>query len=157
MATLDNLIEVKFTKTEINKLNKGLDLIEQALDGKMINLTPQQRIKFRGISNGRETWVRKIKDYMDQEPQLTPFYIKKEAFDIDFEARNILVPGLLRLASITESMEDTVILLGHDIYTTSLAYYNHIKLTSKQNVPGSSTIYKDLAAQFKVKTSSSEE
>ncbi|MFW6047607.1 MAG: hypothetical protein ACOCP4_07485 [Candidatus Woesearchaeota archaeon] len=57
-------------------------------------------------------------------------------------------PILNRIASIQESLDDTSKLLSHDIYNTAISYYRKIKMISRQDVQGTTTIYEDLKSQF---------
>jgi hypothetical protein len=87
-------------------------------------------------------------EYIDGRPELTPMYINVPELKRDFESRKKLLPVLRQIAFIVESIDDTTVLLGKDIYNYALAYYRHIKLVSRDNVPGTTEVYKDLSAQF---------
>jgi hypothetical protein len=41
-----------------------------------------------------------------------------------------------------------MLLLGNDIYQNCIAFYKAVKAASLANVPGSTSIYQDLAQQF---------
>ena len=148
MSTLDDLISIEFTPQEIKKVEKGLSMIEDVLDGKMVNLTPHDRQKYGRLNSGNEEWVNQVEDYMNQEPQLIPFFLSKQNFDVDMKARRTMKPWVRRIASINESLEDSIILTGSDIYNAALAYYRNIKLVARQNVPGSTHIAEELSKQF---------
>lgn len=148
MSTIDNLINISFTNAEINQMENALDTIENILNGKVVNLTPEQRQEYGNIGNNTENWITKVNRYMDQKPQLIPFYLSKPEFDKDLKARELMKPWLNRVDSINESMQDTSKLLSTDIYNAAIAYYRNIKLISRQNVPGTTTIYQDLKEQF---------
>lgn len=85
---------------------------------------------------------------MDQKPELVPIYLDQAEFKRDMAARETIIPILRRITGIHESLDDTTKLLSTDIYNASLGYYNNIKLISRQNIPGTTNIVKDLAAQF---------
>ena len=148
MSTLDDLINISFTPQEEQDFKQALNTMAQILKGKVVNLTPEERMKYARINNKTEEWVKKVGSYMDQEPQLIPIYLKKANYDADVKARNTIKPWLRSIVSINESLEDTAILLGNDIYNASIAYYRNIKITARQNVAGTTAIYQDLAQQF---------
>ena len=154
MATLDNLIDISFTPDEVKTITKALITIESVLKEKVINLTPEERQQYGSINNNTENWIDKIEGYMNQKPDLVPFYLDKVAFEKDRKARKKIKPMLTRIASINESLDDTSKLLSADIYNAAIAYYRNIKLISVQNVPGTTTIYQDLAEQFPGRPSS---
>lgn len=139
MATIDNLISVSFTQQELDDINQALTTIETVLQGKVINLTPEQRQLYGKLNNNTENWIDKVGDHMEQKPNLIPFYLNKQEFDRDRKTRNAMKPVLNRLASIVESVDDTSKLLSTDIYNAAIAYYRNIKLISMQNVAGTSS------------------
>jgi hypothetical protein len=146
--SLDNLISVKLTIEQKNQILDHLIKIEEILDGKVINLTPKQR-QFHGrIGDWTENWIKKVIMWMDQKPDLIPFYLNVENFCQDVESRENFKPLLAKIRLIKESLEDTSMLLSSDIYTAAIAYYRHIRNVSHANVPGTTEIYKDLATQF---------
>ena len=57
-------------------------------------------------------------------------------------------PVEAKLKQLYEMFDDTFILLGHDVYINSLAFYNAVKIAAKNNVPGSTSIYQDLKQRF---------
>ncbi len=145
---IDNLISTAFTAEEVEAINQALTTIETTIQGKMINLTPEERQIYGKLGNRTENWVKKVTGYMEQKPELVPFYINKAEFDKDVKVREEILPMMRRITSIQESLDDTSKLLSTDIFNAAIAYYRNIKLISQQNVPGTSNIYKDLADQF---------
>ena len=145
---LENLIKVSFTEEDISKLKKSLSEIEEVLAPKVVNLTPDERRQYGRIGNNTQNWIDKVDTYMVQNPKLVPFYLSKEEFDKDRLARSIFLDLIKQTNSILESMEDTGMLLSTDIYHNALAFYQNVRLAANQNVPGSTSIYQDLAEQF---------
>ena len=145
---LDNLISVAFTPAELAAIDGALTTIETTLAGKVINLTPEERRRYASISSEIAQWVQKCRGYMNQVPSIVPGYIDLPELDADMQARRDLMPRLRRATSILESIDDTALLLGSDVYTNCLAFYRAVREAAKSNVPGSTSIYQDLAAQF---------
>ena len=145
---LDNLISVAFTPAELAALDTAFASIEATLAGKVINLTPEERRRYASISTEMRPWIRKCRDYMTQLPSIVPGYINLPELDADMQARRNIETRLNRAKSINESMDDTFLLLGSDVLTNCLAFYKAVKAAAQANVPGSTTIYQDLAQQF---------
>ncbi|MCG8410300.1 MAG: hypothetical protein MI739_03340 [Bacteroidales bacterium] len=141
-------ISTAFTTEEEEQINQALTSIEQVLKGKVINLTPDEKQQYGRLGNKTQNWINKIDNYMVQKPELVPFYIKKDEFDKDMSARDTIIPILKRINGIQESLDDTSKLLSNDIYNTAIAYYRSIKIVALQNIPGTTSIYQDLATQF---------
>ena len=145
---LDNLISVEFTSADLDEIRHALDTIKNVLAGKVINLTPAERKRYARVSYEMIPWVEKCKGYMETNPTLVPSYINKVEFDKDMKARADLVSSYTTMRSVFESMDDTMMLLGNDIYHSCIAFYKAVKAASLANVPGSTSIYQDLAQQF---------
>src|SRR3989339_1188162 len=124
---LDNLISVVFNPSDLPAIDAALGSIEAALSGKVINLTPEERRRYASISNETAQWVQKCRGYMNQVPALVPGYIDLAELDRDVQARRDLMPRLRRARSILESMDDTALLLGSDVWTNCLAFYRAVR------------------------------
>ena len=145
---LENLISIEFTQQEKDTLNTALGNIENVLKNKVINLTPEERQQYGRIANKTEDWIRKIKEYMDKYPDFVPRYVDSKEYSKDFQSRKDIEPVLKRLAILTEKLDDTQKLISSDLYQNAISFYRNVKLSAQENVPGSSTVYKDLQAQF---------
>ena len=145
---LDNLISIEFTPAELDTISLALNSISDVLAGKVINLTPEERHRYARVSYEMLPWVQKCYGYMKTEPTLVPGYIDMPELDKDFKARTDIEPNYTTLRSIFESMDDTMLLIGNDIYKNCIAFYKAVKAASSSNVPGSTSIYQDLAQQF---------
>jgi hypothetical protein len=145
---LDNLISLNLSDEEVKTILDALATIEKIFKGRTVNLTPEERQTYGRLGNRTENWISKIVEYIDRRPELTPMYIDVPEFMNDYDIRTKLKPVMNQLKFLSESIDDTMVLLGHDIYNYSLAYYRNIKLVSRENVPGTTEVYNDLAAQF---------
>jgi hypothetical protein len=145
---LDNLIEVVFTEEEEAKINSAIKVINEVLEDKVVNLTPIERCKYSRVNNRTINWIEKIDTYMEQKPELIPFYLDKEKFDKDKTAFLKFMSLNNRLLSLQETVKDTSILLGKDVYNSAISFYQNIRVISEQNVPGITHIYEDLSQQF---------
>ncbi|MCT4638604.1 MAG: hypothetical protein N4A72_12965 [Bacteroidales bacterium] len=155
--SIDDLINISFEQDEIDEIKRSLTSIKDILKSKVINLSPEERKSYGRINTKTENWIDRVFGYMEQRPEITPFYIDKEKFSADIEARKTIMPIINELNSITEGLDDTNKLLSTDVYNTALAYYRNIKLVSKQNVSGTTSIYEDLSRQFPGRRSSTPE
>jgi len=146
--SLDNLISIDLSDEEVKTIKDSLTAIEAILKGKTVNLTPEDRQTYGRLGNRTENWISKVMDYLDERPELTPMYINVPEFKKDYHVRKKLLPIMNSIASLSESIDDTTVLLGNDIYNYALAYYRNIKLVSRENVPGTTEVYTDLATQY---------
>jgi hypothetical protein len=145
---LDNLISIEFTQTQIDQLNEHFMGIKTIIKDKMINITPDERGRYSRVSYEMIPWVLKNKGYMETNPAYIPPYVNMTEFEKDLNGRGQIDPLHKQAKEIYEMFDDSMLLLGHDLYYTCLAFYNSVKNASKSNAPGSTSIYEDLAQQF---------
>lgn len=145
---LENLISVEFTNAELAQLHTAFGTIETVLQGKTINLTPEQRQQYGSIAEQNKLFVNKAKSYMEQYPQYVPPFLDKPEYDKDFAARQQLESRMQKMNSLTEQLSDTKILLDFDNYHNSLTFYRNVKYLSSENVPGTNVIYNDMKQFF---------
>lgn len=150
---LENLISVEFTNAELAQLDTAFSTIETVLQGKTINLTPEQRQQYGSIAEQNKLFVNKAKSYMEQYPQYVPPFLDKPEYDKDFAARQQLESRMQKMNSLTEQLSDTKILLDFDNYHNSLTFYRNVKYLSSENVPGTNVIYNDMKQFFIAPTS----
>ncbi len=145
---LDNLISLSFSQEELTQLDGALTTIENILKDKVISLTEAQRKTYGRLGVNNKPWVTEINGYMELKPEITPKFIDKPEWDIDFKTHNDVDPRLMRLESIASQLSDTMLLIGHDLFSNALSYYRNCKLLAKQNVPGAKEIYESLKRMF---------
>ena len=145
---LENLISVEFTNAELAQLDTAFNTIQSVLQGKTINLTPEQRQQYGSIAEQNKLFVNKAKSYMEQYPEYVPPFLDKSEYDKDFEARQQLESRMQKMNSLTEQLSDTKILLDFDNYHNSLTFYRNVKYLSSENVPGTNVIYDDMKQFF---------
>lgn len=144
----ENLISVTFTDQELQTLDNALENIAGVLQGKTVNLTPNERQQYGSIAEQNKLFVNKAKTLMEQNPQHVPSFLDKAEFDKDYKARVQIENRLNRLLGLAEQFMDTKIVLDHDNYFNALTFYRNIKFLSGENVPGTTTLHKDLKQFF---------
>lgn len=146
--SLSNLISVTFTTDELKQLDAHLLAIETLLQQKGVALTAEQRQEYGRMGNRTENWSQKTQSYMISQPKFTPSFVDAAETERDFAARKALMPRASRVKSIMNQFDDTLLVLGSDIYDSCVAYYRNVKLLAQQNVPGAKAVYDDLSDQF---------
>ncbi len=153
---IDNLISVTLTDEEVVALHDAIASINNVLQGKVINLTPDERRQYGSIADRNRVLVDKCKAYMEQNPETIPMVVDKQEFDRDYKARKQMELPLMQLERVMEKLQDTKTLLDHDNYQAAVAYYRYIKYLSMQNEPGTTSIYKDLKQHYKRSSSATQ-
>lgn len=142
------MISVEFTEQELTKLANALNEVMQLLSGKVVNLSPDERMQYGSIADKNKVFVDKCKAYMEQDPATVPNTLNKHEFDKDYKARQQMEEPLRMVLRIAEMLSDTKILLDFDNYNGSISYYRYVKFLATQNTPGITSIYADLRQHF---------
>lgn len=145
---LENLISISFTNEELQQVDEHLAAIKSLLEGKCVTLTPEQRKEYGRLGNGNANWVLKTVNYSTGQPSFNPVFLDKAEFDKDNAAHTALAPRYNQVEAIHNMIDDTLLILGFDLYQSALSYYKNIKMLAEKNVPGAKAIYDDLSAQF---------
>lgn len=145
---IDNLISVSFTDEELAQIKKAMAGIATVLNGKTVNLTPQERQQYGRIADKNKVFVDKCKAYMEQVADLVPANLDKAEFDADYKARTQIEPIYRELSRLAEKLQDTKTLLDHDNYTAAISYYRYIKYLASTSEPGTTTMYEDMRKHF---------
>ena len=141
---LSNLITVSFTAAELTTLDTAIQNIADVLKNKAVNLTPEQRSQYGSINEENKLLVNKVKDTESAFPDLHPAFLDLAEFETDFASRQQIETRAEQLASLSEKLSDTKILLDFDNYNYAVSYYRYIKMLSTQEVPGSTSVYENL-------------
>ena len=153
---IDNLISISFSDADIKKMNTAITHLNEVLEGKVVNLSPEERKQYGSIADRNKILVDKCKSYMDNHPETLPRTIDKTEFDADYNARNQVEIPLRSLARVVEKLRDTKTLLDHDNFQSALTYYRYIKYLSMENEPGTTSIYQDLKKHYQSTSTSSQ-
>lgn len=145
---LSNLITVSFTAAELTTLDTAIQNIADVLKNKAVNLTPEQRSQYGSINEENKLLVNKVKDTEEGFPQFHPPFLDLAEFNSDYTARQQIESRVVKLASLSEQLSDTKILLDFDNYNYSISFYRYLKMLSTQEVPGSTSVYENMREVF---------
>lgn len=146
---LNNLWSLNFTETELTQIDQAISSLETVLQGKTVHLTPEQRQQYGRIAEQNKLFVNKAKGYMEQYPHFVPPFLDKEEFDRDHAARTQVESRIQRLASLSEQLSDTKVLLDHDNYHNAITFYRNVRYLAGENSPGTTSVYQDMQQFFK--------
>lgn len=144
----NNLISIEFTLAEVQQLKAAMDTIDGILNGKVLNLTPEERQQYGSVNETNKLFVNKVRDFMEQNPQHVPQFVDMAEFEKDYQAREVCEKNSIRLSSITEKLRDTKVALDFDNYHACLVVYKYLQFLASQNVPGMTTWEEELKQFF---------
>jgi hypothetical protein len=113
-----------------------LTQLEQALVGKVIDLSAEDRQKYGSINEQNKLLVNKVADYRDSQPQHSAPEVDWAEFVADYDSRRFWEQASMRLASVVQQIDSTKILHDFDNYRDALADYDYTKYRAARNIPG---------------------
>ncbi len=144
----DNRISLQLTAAQKAAIVSAVAALKAALDGFLINLTPEERQSLPRIGDNSLAFDEKCAAYMASRPDLVPSFLDLAEMALDRKAVADLLPCLRELAPLCEGLEDTIMLANSDNMMGDLAFYQNTKQAAKRGVPGAGTIYDDLKTRF---------
>ena len=128
--------------------------LEQTLDGKVTDLSPEDRQTYGSIGEQNKLLVNKVADYRHNQPQHSAPEVDWAEFEADYASRKFWENLILRLATIIRQAESTKILHDHDNYQDALTDYAYSQYRAERNIPGAADKVTELK-QFFNRTGSS--
>jgi len=127
-------------------LQKITDL--RALLPFLLNLTQDERKALFKLGDKSLGFDDKCRTYMTNNPTLVPAYVTVAEVDKDRALRTALLDIQRELATLLESLDDTVMVLGNEIAMADLSFYANVRQAAKRGVPGIDAIFTDLQERF---------
>ena len=150
--TLENKISFQVPAEDMEAIEAAIKVLQDKLSPLLISLIKDERVALNKMGDKNIAFIEKCKEYMVQNPSLTPEYIEVEEMKVDMEAVTTLRSLLNPVEQIASAIDDTMMLSGSEAYAAALAFYYYIKGAVKINKPGAKNIYDDLKKQFKRKS-----
>lgn len=144
----NDLVQVAYTPEELEACKQGVTALETFANLHSPNLSADDRRTFGSINETHKLFVNKTVTLIEQNPIMLPSFIDHEEFKRDFKAREDIEKTLLRLDAITKNLTDTKILLDHDNYQDSLAFYRSVRYNAREQQHGALPVYNELKQFF---------
>jgi len=144
----DNRISLEITAAQKAAIETAISGLKTALDGMLINLTPEEKQSLPRISDGTLAFDEKCAAYMASRPDLVPSFLDTAEMTKDRKLVADLLPCFRELAPLCEGLEDTITLANSDNMVGDLAFYQNVQAAAKRGVPGTNTILDDLKSRF---------
>lgn len=154
---MENRISIMIPEEVLSEIRECLNRARTLIAPYAQSLTPKQRQGLAKMSDGTEAFVMKSLEFMASDPQFNPPYIDVAELRKDLDAYFQFKPLDTGAKQLADQFSDTVMMAGSEAYTTSLAYYNAVKMAARMNVPGAKAIYDELRKRFERKPGESKE
>ena len=144
----DNRISLKITAAQNAALVSAVNALKTALDGILINLTPDEKQSLPRIGDNSMAFDEKCAAYMASRADLVPSFLDAEEMAKDRKLGADLLPCFRELAPLCVGLEDTIMLANSDNMVGDLAFYQNVRQAAKRGVAGAGIIYDDLKTRF---------
>lgn len=114
-----------FSEAEKTAITTTLQTLQTALAGKLATLTPEERQQYGSINEQNKLIVNKVKDYRDNDQQLSSPDIDWEEFGNDYDSRSFLQSVHNSMVELSRGLENAKILHDWDNYQASLIDYQY--------------------------------
>lgn len=143
----DNRISAEVTAANVTAIMTKLTEINGLLPF-LINLTKQERIELPKLGSASLAFDEQCASYMATAPNLVPPFVDPDEVNKDRALRIILADAFREAKKLCEKLDDTLMLVGSEIWMADLSFYQTVRQAARRDVPGADTIYDDLKARF---------
>lgn len=120
---MKNMIKTSLSDADRTKILDFIAELETVLNGKLVDLTEQERVKYGSINEQNKLLVNRVAHFRRNSPALSSPDVDWTEFTSDYETREFLEGCLDRLASLVRKMQSTKILHDNDNYKDALDDY----------------------------------
>lgn len=153
--SVENIVSIQMSPEKLQLVQSSLQTIQEAFDGQLIVLSPDERRQLPKINERNLPFVEKVMEYCVSTPQFAPPYLNIAELKIDLTAVKNLTSILRSFEQLYLMLNDTVMLSGSEAYMAALTYYQAVKQAVKLHVPGAEAVYNDLSVRFTIVRSKS--
>lgn len=143
----DNRISAEVTPANVTVLMTKFTEINALLPF-LINLTKEERIQLPKLGAASLLFDEQCASYMATAPNLVPPFVDPDEVTKDRTLRVVLADALREAKKLCEKLDDTLMLVGSEIWMADLSFYQTVRQAARRDVPGADTIYDDLKARF---------
>ena len=143
----DNLISAVLSNEDIQTIINAVGIVRGKLPF-LASLTPQERQEMSKMGEKSMGFDEKCTAYMVSHPEFLPGFVDIEEVNKDRALRGQFLSFSGLVNTTNESIIDTLMLIGGDIWMADLAYYQSVREAAKRGRPGAQAIYDDLRSRF---------
>ena len=146
MSTL-NRISATLSDADVTELDGHLDAIRAKMPF-LITLTTQERRELAKMGEKSIGFEEKCETYMQSHPQFLPGFVGLDDVSKGRALRSQLLHLLAQQQALLAAVQDTLMQIGSNVWSSDLAYYKSVQEAAKRGLPDAEAIYKDLSSRF---------
>lgn len=145
----------KLNQTSISLPEEKLEIIKSLIEKLSEELSPylkatspEKRRDLPKMGDKSKSFVEKSLNHALENEEFAPHYLKIDEFESDYKAYKNLRSFYIPLHQLTRLIDDSMLLLGSDLYKSALCYYGSVKSGASNNIKSAKSIYKDLSDSY---------
>jgi len=143
----DNRISAEVTAANVTAIVTKLTEIKALLPF-LLNLTKDERIRLPKLGSNSLAFDEQCKTYMASAPNLVPPFVDPAEVNKDRALRLVLADILREVNKLAEALDDSLLLVGSEIWLADLTFYQTVRQAARRNVLGADAIYDELKERF---------
>jgi hypothetical protein len=145
--TDDNRVSASISAADIQAVLGAVQTIRQKLPF-LVSLTNQERQEIAKLGEKSVGFEEKCAAYMASNPEFLPGFVQIGEVTKDRALRAQILQFFSQFTSVCEAVNDTMLVIGSEIWMADLAYYQSVREAAKRGRPGAEAIYNDLRQRF---------
>jgi hypothetical protein len=143
----DNRVSATVSPTDKTAIMTKLTEIKALLPF-LLNLTKDERIELPKLGPASLAFDEHCASYMATAPNLIPPFLDAAEVTKDRNLRLVLADLLREAHKLCEMLDDTLLLVGSEVWMADLSFYQTVRQAARRDVPGADAIYDDLKERF---------
>ena len=143
----DNRISAVLSAEDASQIIEALATVRSKLPF-LLQLSAQERQELSKMGDKSVGFDDKCKIYMESNPEFLPGYLAIEEIKKDRELRSQMMRFFADLISLSESVDDTLMIVSSEVWSADLGYYNTVREAARRGRPGAQSVYADLQQRF---------
>ena len=143
----DNRISAEITAANKTAILTKLTEIK-ALMPFLLNLTKDERIQLPKLGGASLLFDEQCASYIASAPNLVPPYVDPAEVSKDRVLRVTVADVLREVKKLCEMLDDTLMVIGSEIWMADLSFYQTVRQAARRNVSGADTVYDELRERF---------
>jgi hypothetical protein len=145
----ENHISAAISATDKEAILQHLNDIRQLLQPVLLfNLEPEEKQGLAKMGDKSLAFVEKALDYATKNSELVPAYLNLPEALKDFGLTSNLREFAHELGTLSQAVDDTLMVAGSEAYDAALIFHASVKGASRTDAAGSQAIYEDLVQRF---------
>lgn len=143
----DNRISATLADDDLAAIHEALNALRARLPW-LLSLTTAERVALAKLGDKSVGFDEKCRTYMASKPEFLPGFVSAAEVDKDRVLRTQVQRVLADVRALADQLDDTLMVLGNELWLADLAYYQNVRAAARRGIPGAEIIYEDLRARF---------